>query len=165
MYYCIISIRGEVWAHKTSLTPPFFIDVPDPSSVSERSCICVRDIDFSAILEVFRQCGILEVFRQCGILEVSRQCGILEVFRQYGILSTSEYGVYFSHFTRYVRAWNVYSDFHKRHRILSVKLFKSQGFWMNDLILSFKKVFGRYQQSVKKHSVTCAQMTKDSIDN
>jgi hypothetical protein len=25
---CIISLRGEVWAHKTSLTTPLFIEVP-----------------------------------------------------------------------------------------------------------------------------------------
>jgi hypothetical protein len=33
-------LRGEVWAHKTSLALPLFIDVPVPSKKSERSCIC-----------------------------------------------------------------------------------------------------------------------------
>jgi hypothetical protein len=27
----IISLRGEVWAHKSSLTPTLFIEVPAPS--------------------------------------------------------------------------------------------------------------------------------------
>jgi len=37
----IIWLRGEVWAHKTSLTSQLFIEVPVPSQESERSCICV----------------------------------------------------------------------------------------------------------------------------
>ena len=36
----IISLRGEVCAHKTSLTPPLLIEVPVPSQEGERSCIC-----------------------------------------------------------------------------------------------------------------------------
>ena len=43
----IISLRGEVWAHKTSVTPPPFIEVSVTSQEIERSCICVlRGIDF-----------------------------------------------------------------------------------------------------------------------
>jgi hypothetical protein len=38
--------RGEVWAHTINLTPPLFIEVSVPSQGSERSYICVRDIDF-----------------------------------------------------------------------------------------------------------------------
>ena len=30
----IISLRGKVWAHTTSLTPPRFIEVPVPSQES-----------------------------------------------------------------------------------------------------------------------------------
>jgi hypothetical protein len=37
----IISLRGVIWAHTTSLSPPLFIEVPVPSPVSERSCIYV----------------------------------------------------------------------------------------------------------------------------
>jgi hypothetical protein len=36
----IISLRGEAWVHKTSLTPPLCIEVPVPSQESEQSCIC-----------------------------------------------------------------------------------------------------------------------------
>ena len=37
----IISLRGEVWAHKTGLSPPLFIEVLILSQESERSCTCV----------------------------------------------------------------------------------------------------------------------------
>jgi hypothetical protein len=30
LHGCIISLRGEIWAHKTSLTLPLFIEVPVP---------------------------------------------------------------------------------------------------------------------------------------
>jgi hypothetical protein len=33
----IISVRGEVWAHKTSLASPLFIEVHVPSQESARS--------------------------------------------------------------------------------------------------------------------------------
>ena len=36
----IISLRGEVWAHKTTLVCSLFIEVPVLSQESERSCIC-----------------------------------------------------------------------------------------------------------------------------
>jgi hypothetical protein len=41
LHDCIISLRGEVCVHKTSLTPPLFIEVFVSSQTSERSCICV----------------------------------------------------------------------------------------------------------------------------
>jgi hypothetical protein len=34
-----ISLRGEVWAHKTNLTPPLFIEVPVLSQHIEQSCV------------------------------------------------------------------------------------------------------------------------------
>jgi hypothetical protein len=57
--------RGEVWAHTINLTPPLFIEVSVPSQGSERSYICVRDIDLSFLLFWY---WILEPFRQCGML-------------------------------------------------------------------------------------------------
>jgi hypothetical protein len=47
----IISLSGEVCAHKTSLMPPFVIEVAVPSQESEQSCICVRGIDFSSFFD------------------------------------------------------------------------------------------------------------------
>jgi len=34
----------EVWALKTSLTQPLYIEVPVPSQESERSCICALGV-------------------------------------------------------------------------------------------------------------------------
>ena len=43
----ILVPRGEVWAHKTSLTSPFFvIEVSVPGQESGRWCLCVWGIDF-----------------------------------------------------------------------------------------------------------------------
>jgi hypothetical protein len=39
------------WTHKTSLTPPLFIEVPVPCQESERSCICVRGIEFATFYD------------------------------------------------------------------------------------------------------------------
>jgi hypothetical protein len=41
-----IMSRGEVWAHRTSLTLPLFIEVLAPSQ--ERSCLCVVGVDFNS---------------------------------------------------------------------------------------------------------------------
>jgi len=46
MHDRIIPLRGEIWVYKASLTLPLFIEVPVTSS--ERSCICVRGIDFAS---------------------------------------------------------------------------------------------------------------------
>ena len=59
--YKMIMRRGEIWVHKTSLNPQFFIEVPVPSQESERSCICVLGVSnllLLTIMELFRQCGI-----------------------------------------------------------------------------------------------------------
>jgi hypothetical protein len=37
----ILSLRGDVWSLKTSLTQPIFIEVPIPCQESEGLCICV----------------------------------------------------------------------------------------------------------------------------
>ena len=37
----IISLIGDVWTHKISLTPPLFMDIHVLSQKSEWSCICV----------------------------------------------------------------------------------------------------------------------------
>ena len=42
--YHIMSLRGEVWAHKTSLTSPLFMYLPVPNQKSERSCIVVLGV-------------------------------------------------------------------------------------------------------------------------
>jgi hypothetical protein len=42
----IISLRGDGWTHKTSLSPPFLIEVFVPSKEIEQY-LCVRRIDFA----------------------------------------------------------------------------------------------------------------------
>jgi hypothetical protein len=40
----IISLRGEGWACKNSLTQPLFIEVPVPRQESEQSSFCVLGV-------------------------------------------------------------------------------------------------------------------------
>jgi len=42
-YNTVLPVIWEVWVHKTSLTPPPFIEVSVPRE-SERSCICVLGV-------------------------------------------------------------------------------------------------------------------------
>ena len=48
----VISLRWEVWAHKTSLTPLLFIEVPAPRPEFGRSCICVIGLSISPLSKV-----------------------------------------------------------------------------------------------------------------
>ena len=48
----VISLRWEVWAHKTSLTPLLFIEVPVPRPEFGRSCICVIGLSISPLSKV-----------------------------------------------------------------------------------------------------------------
>ena len=41
LYDNIISLRGKIWDHKTSLIQPHFIEVSVPRQEWERSCICI----------------------------------------------------------------------------------------------------------------------------
>ena len=56
LYDHIISLKGEVWAHKASLTQSFFIEVSVPSEENEPQLIyaCVRGIDFTYIFKKFQ---------------------------------------------------------------------------------------------------------------
>jgi hypothetical protein len=45
----IISLRGEVWIYKTSLTPPLFIERP----VSRQECERFRDVDFASFNDIY----------------------------------------------------------------------------------------------------------------
>jgi hypothetical protein len=48
----ITSRRGDIWVHKTNLTPPLSIEVSVPSQESEMTCIfCVMGIDFSSFYD------------------------------------------------------------------------------------------------------------------
>ena len=49
LHDCIISLREDVWAHKTSLTLSLFIEVPVSSQESEQSCTCVSILSLSTL--------------------------------------------------------------------------------------------------------------------
>jgi len=68
-----MSLRGEVWSHKTILTPSLYIEVPVPSQESELSCICVVGVsllplsmiyllDFGTVPTVFAFCCFHFIF-------------------------------------------------------------------------------------------------------
>ena len=44
-----MSLSGEVWVHKTSLTPPLFIEVPVLSQECEWPCICVLGVMYMCV--------------------------------------------------------------------------------------------------------------------
>ena len=44
-----ISLRGEVWDHKTILTSPLYIEVPVPRQESQRSYIFIRGMTVSIL--------------------------------------------------------------------------------------------------------------------
>ena len=45
---CMATTCYKEGTHKTSFTPPRFVEVPVLKQESERSCICVRGIDFAS---------------------------------------------------------------------------------------------------------------------
>jgi hypothetical protein len=55
----IISLRGDVWVHKTSVTPPLFSEVPVSSPESDMSTFVRYEYQFFyLVLALFQQCGI-----------------------------------------------------------------------------------------------------------
>ena len=49
---CIISSRGDVWAYKTILTPPVFIEMSMPSQEKKVVMyLCVRGIDITSFCD------------------------------------------------------------------------------------------------------------------
>ena len=47
------TIMHYLWANKTSLTLPFFTEVPAPSQESEWSCICVLGVSILPLSTIF----------------------------------------------------------------------------------------------------------------
>ena len=46
------SLRGEVWARKTRLTLPLFIELPVPGQESAQSCICVLRVSIFPVSRI-----------------------------------------------------------------------------------------------------------------
>ena len=84
LHYSIISTRGKLWAHKTSSTPPLFIEVHVPCHESESWCInmsgyrvCLCFCDFETVLTVcnfflFYTGGTILTPRYCRNITLSR---------------------------------------------------------------------------------------------
>jgi hypothetical protein len=64
-----ISSKREIWAHKTSLTPPLITEVTVPNQESERSCICELGVSILPLSAIFLldfatvQCKVLLIVR------------------------------------------------------------------------------------------------------
>ena len=72
----------EIWAHKTSLTPPRFIEVPVIRQESERSCTCVLGVLVMPLFLRFLYL-ILEMFRQCVLFHF--YCWWFKIYRMIGL--------------------------------------------------------------------------------
>ena len=74
------------------------------------------------------------------------------------------YGVYISQLIRYARACSSYTEFLKRHSLLSCKLL-NQGYCRERLVSTFKRFFGRYHELVEKYNISLRQMILDGIND
>ena len=83
-------------------------------------------------------------------------------FMSSNIPSAPAYGVYASQLVRYARCCSNYSDFLMRHRAL-VKRLLSQGYKVNRLSNTFKKLYGRHTDLVGQYKKNVCQMFADSI--
>jgi hypothetical protein len=63
LYDRLNSLTGDIWAHKTSLIPPLFIEVLVPSQKSKRSCICVLWVSILPLSTIF---GLDSGFWNCS---------------------------------------------------------------------------------------------------
>ena len=55
-FFCIISLKGEIWVDKLMYNPAISIEVPAPSQENER----VSDVDFDSVSIISR--WILKLF-------------------------------------------------------------------------------------------------------
>ena len=73
LHDCVISLRGEVWTHTTSLIPPLFNEVSVPSHERERSCICVFQLFTSNTLRTANCVSVIDVTPFYLIMELFRR--------------------------------------------------------------------------------------------
>ena len=62
LHDCIISQRGEVWDHNTSLNPLHFIEVHVTTKERERSCIFVRSVNLISYHDCSIDCFLSFLF-------------------------------------------------------------------------------------------------------
>ena len=83
-------------------------------------------------------------------------------FMSSNIPSALAYGVYASQLIRYAHCCSNYNDFLLRHRALVTKLL-SQGYKVDPLSKTFKKVYGRHMDLVRQYKKNVCQMFADFI--
>ena len=83
-------------------------------------------------------------------------------FMSSNIPSAQAYGVYASQLICYARCCSNYSDFLSRHRALVTRLL-SQGYKVNLLSNTFKKLYGRHTDLVGQYKKNVCQMFADSV--
>ena len=83
-------------------------------------------------------------------------------FMSSNVPSAPVYGVYASQLIRYARCCSNYSDFLLRHRALVTRLL-SQGYKVDPLSKTFKKVYGRHTDLVGQYKKNVCQMFPDFI--
>ena len=84
------------------------------------------------------------------------------LFMSSNIPSAPAYGVYASQLIRYAHCCSNYSDFLLHHRALLTRLL-SQGYKLNRLSNTFKKLYGRHTDLVGQYKKHVCQMLADSI--
>ena len=84
-------------------------------------------------------------------------------FMSSNIPSAPAYGVYASQFIRYAYCCSNYSDLLSRHRALVTRLL-SQGYKVNRLSNTFKKLYGRHIDLVGQYKRNICQMFSDFIN-
>ena len=83
-------------------------------------------------------------------------------FMSSNIPSAPAYGVYASQLIHYARCCSNYSDLLSHHRALVTRLL-SQGYKVNHLSNTFKKLYGRHTDLVGQYKKSVCQMFADSI--
>ena len=72
------------------------------------------------------------------------------------------YGVYISQLIRICRICDNYSSFLSRHKLLTERLVR-QGFWYNNLCITFKKFARRYNVLISKYGVSVRARVTEGI--
>ena len=85
--------KGNIWVHKTSLTPPLFIKVPVPSQKTERPCICVLGVVILPLSKIFLLflLLLLQMLPHCRIFCFPLYCNnlcILDILNHYKYFSS-----------------------------------------------------------------------------
>ena len=83
-------------------------------------------------------------------------------FLSSNILSSPSYGVYTSQLIRYAKSCSCYDDLGYRHERLVDRLL-SQGYEVKRLRNSFKKIYGRYPDLLRKYQRSVKDMMADSF--